>query len=92
MFNSSSEVMALICKEVNSIKKHESVEYDPSTLASLTIEELDLTSLDMLELIMSLEESLDIDITLEFSENTAMIDVANTIATLSQLKTCRDVP
>jgi len=80
MFNSSSEVMALICTEVNSIKKHESVEYDPSTLASLTIEELDLTSLDMLELIMSLEESLDIDITLEFSENTAMIDVANTIA------------
>ena len=80
MFNSSSEVMALICKEVNSIKKHESVEYDPSTLASLTIEELDLTSLDMLELIMSLEESLDIDIDLEFSGHAAMVDVANTIA------------
>lgn len=79
MFNSSSEVMALICTEVNSIKKHELVEYDPSTLASLTVEELDLTSLDMLELIMNLEESLDIDIDLEFSANTAMVDVANTI-------------
>lgn len=79
MFNTSSQIMDLICTEVNSIKKHESAECDPSILASLTIEELELTSLDMLELIMNLEESLDIDIDLEFSANTAMVDVANTI-------------
>ena len=79
MVNTSSQIMDLICTEVNSIKKHESAECDSSILASLTIEELELTSLDMLELIMNLEESLDIDIDLEFSANTAMVDVANTI-------------
>jgi len=79
MFNTSSQIMDLICTEVNSIKKRESAECDSSILASLTIEELELTSLDMLELIMNLEESLDIDIDLEFSANTAMVDVANTI-------------
>ena len=79
MFNTSSQIMDLICTEVNSIKKHESAECDASILASLTIEELELTSLDMLELIMNLEESLGIDIDLEFSANTAMVDVANTV-------------
>ena len=79
MSYTSAQIMDLICTEVNSIKKHELDDCDVSSLAPLTIEELELTSLDVLEVIMNLEESLEIDIDLEFSANTTMVDVSNTI-------------
>ena len=77
MSYTSSQIMDLICTEVNSIKKHELDDCDVSSLAPLTIEELELTSLDVLEVIMNLEESLEMDIDVEFSANTTMFDLSN---------------
>lgn len=86
MSNSLKRIVSIIFKELESYSINPEVILDESTASSITIGSLQFDSLGMLEFVMELETSLDIDIDLDFPEQTTLLEVAMRLEKLIQNK------
>lgn len=85
MSNPPERTLALIYEKLASLDKNGLANLDPSLAPSTRIGDLDLDSLDMLQLAMELEEALSIEIeVVDFSGDMTIAGLAKHLDTLRQ--------
>lgn|GEM_PF-5223887 len=86
MSDSLKRILSIIFKVLGSYSINSEVILDESTVSSITIGSLQLDSLDMFQFVMELETSLDIELELDFPEQTTLLELAMRLEKLIQNK------
>lgn len=86
MSDSLKRILSIIFKVLGSYSINSEVILDESTVSSITIGSLQLDSLEMLQFVMELETSLDIELELDFPEQTTLLELAMRLEKLIQNK------
>jgi len=84
--DSLKRILSIIFKVLGSYSINSEVILDESTVSSITIGSLQLDSLDMFQFVMELETSLDIELELDFPEQTTLLELAMRLEKLIQNK------
>jgi len=84
--DSLKRILSIIFKVLGSYSINSEVILDESTVSSITIGSLQLDSLEMLQFVMELETSLDIELELDFPEQTTLLELAMRLEKLIQNK------
>ena len=86
MSDSLKRILSIIFKVLGSYSINSEVILDESTVSSITIGSLQLDSLEMFQFVMELETSLDIELELDFPEQTTLLELAMRLEKLIQNK------
>jgi len=84
--DSLKRILSIIFKVLGSYSINSEVILDESTVSSITIGSLQLDSLEMFQFVMELETSLDIELELDFPEQTTLLELAMRLEKLIQNK------